>query len=218
MALERAEHVVACSAISAPPCDARSVCYQTPRFCRCRRSRPAPNCCCLPSPMRSCPAWWPGWPATGAVRRGPSCAHFGSQRHSGTRAADRTGLHPAGHPSGDDLHRGDEDWPDSLRPVSGITAARWIGYAIAQSLVLEIGGTLPGPRGSPDPLPRSAGSRQQPSGDPGRRLGRGAADGPGRPRAAGSGTVDDAPEGWPRDSGPLREPRWRTPCDVVGAP
>ena len=55
-------------------------------------------------------------------------------------AADRARLHPAGDPSRDDVHRRRRGHRRLSDTCFGITAADEVGYAIAQSLVLEIGG------------------------------------------------------------------------------
>ena len=107
--------------------------------------------------MRSCPAWWPGWPRPGRVRRGPSWHTSEANGIAVLAPLTEQGciplaIHPAMTFTG-----ADEDVARLAEACFGITAADEIGYAIAQSLVLEIGGEpLPGPRGSPDPLYHAA--------------------------------------------------------------
>ena len=81
-----------------------------------------------------------GLAATGAVRRGTIVAHPAAQGRGRAGPADRTGLRAAGHPPGDDVHRRRRGHHRLAETCFSITAADEIGYAIAQALVLEIGG------------------------------------------------------------------------------
>ena len=83
-----------------------------------------------------------GLAATAAVKPGTIVAHTsGRQRHRHPRPAGRLGCVPLAIHPGDDVHRCRRGHrPTDRTPASVITAADEIGYAIAQSLVLEIGG------------------------------------------------------------------------------
>ena len=142
MALERADHVVvACSAISA-----------TSRRLAQRRLPETPllsvpevagsaELLLLTVPDSELPGLVGGLAATGAVRRGTIVAHTsGASGVAVLSPLSEQGcvplaIHPAMTFTG-----ADEDVPRLADTCFGITAADEIGYAIAQSLVLEIGG------------------------------------------------------------------------------
>ena len=142
VALERAEHVVvACSAISAPSLR--------------RAERLLPDTAVLPVPEVAAraellllavpdaelPGLVAGLAATGAVRRGTIVAHTSGANGVAVlaplteRGCIPLAIHPAMTFTGSD-----EDVARLADACFGITAADEIGYAIAQSLVLEIGG------------------------------------------------------------------------------
>ena len=108
VALERADHVGrrvqrdfarVAAARRTPAARHRHTAGQT-------RSRAAPNCCCWLSPTLSSRGLVSGLAATlGGAARHDRRPHVGRQRHRGAGPADRAGLHPAGHPSRDDVHR-----------------------------------------------------------------------------------------------------------------
>ena len=141
-ALERAEHVVvACSAISAHSLQ--------------RAERRLPDTAVLPVPEVAAraelllltvpdselPGLVAGLAATGAVRRGTIVAHTSGANGVAVlaplteRGCVPLAIHPAMTFTG-----ADEDVARLADACFGITAADEIGYAIAQSLVLEIGG------------------------------------------------------------------------------
>ena len=142
MALERADHVVvACSAISA-----------TSRRLAQRRLPETPllsvpevagsaELLLLTVPDSELPGLVGGLAATGAVRRGTIVAHTsGASGVAVLSPLSEQGcvplaIHPAMTFTG-----ADEDVPRLAGTCFGITAADEIGYAIAQSLVLEVGG------------------------------------------------------------------------------
>lgn len=142
MALERADHVVvACSAISA-----------TSRRLAQRRLPETPllsvpevagsaELLLLTVPDSELPGLVGGLAATGAVRRGTIVAHTsGASGVAVLSPLSEQGcvplaIHPAMTFTG-----ADEDVPRLADTCFGITAADEIGYAIAQSLVLEVGG------------------------------------------------------------------------------
>jgi predicted short-subunit dehydrogenase-like oxidoreductase (DUF2520 family) len=142
LALERAEHVVVgCNAISA-----------TSRRMAERRLPDTPvlpvpevaahaELLLLTVPDAELPGLVGGLAATGAVRRGTIVAHTsGANGVSVLNPLSEQGcvplaIHPAMTFTG-----GDEDFARLSDACFGITAADEIGYAIAQSLVLEIGG------------------------------------------------------------------------------
>lgn len=142
MALERADHVVvACSAISAASLRlAERRLPDTPVL-------PVPEVAShaelllLTVPDAELPGLIGGLAATGAVRRGTIVAHTsGANGVSVLNPLSEQGcvplaIHPAMTFTG-----GDEDVARLADTCFGITAADEIGYAIAQSLVLEIGG------------------------------------------------------------------------------
>jgi predicted short-subunit dehydrogenase-like oxidoreductase (DUF2520 family) len=142
VALERAEHVVvACSAIS--------------HASRERAQRRLPDTAVLPVdevagraellllavPDAALPGLVSGLAATGAVRPGTIVAHTSGANGIGVLAPLTAqdciplAIHPAMTFTG-----GDEDIARLSEACFGVTAADEIGYAIAQSLVLEIGG------------------------------------------------------------------------------
>lgn len=142
VALERAEHVVvACSAIS--------------HASRERAQRRLPDTAVLPVdevagraellllavPDAALPGLISGLAATGAVRPGTIVAHTSGANGIGVLAPLTAqdciplAIHPAMTFTG-----GDEDIARLSEACFGVTAADEIGYAIAQSLVLEIGG------------------------------------------------------------------------------
>jgi len=142
LALERAEHVVvACSAISA---GSRRLAERrlpdTPVL-------PVPEVAdhaellLLTVPDSELPGLVRGLAATGAVRRGTIVAHTSGANGVGLLAplSDQgivpLAIHPAMTFTG-----ADEDIDRLADACFGITAADEVGYAIAQSLVLEIGG------------------------------------------------------------------------------
>ncbi len=142
MALERADHVVvACSAISA-----------TSRRLAQRRLPETPllsvpevagsaELLLLTVPDSELPGLVGGLAATGAVRRGTIVAHTSGARGVAVlsplseQGCVPLAIHPAMTFTG-----ADEDVLRLAGTCFGITAADEIGYAIAQSLVLEIGG------------------------------------------------------------------------------
>ncbi|MDA2991490.1 MAG: DUF2520 domain-containing protein [Actinomycetota bacterium] len=142
MALERADHVVvACSAISAASLRlARRRLPDTPVL-------PVPEVAAhaelllLTVPDSELPGLVTGLAATGAVRRGTIVAHTSGANGVAVLAplTDQgcvpLAIHPAMTFTG-----ADEDVARLADTCFGITAADEIGYAIAQSLVLEIGG------------------------------------------------------------------------------
>lgn len=142
MALERADHVVvACSAISTTSLRlAERRLPDTPVL-------PVPEVAAhaelllLTVPDAELPGLVRGLAATGAVRRGTIVAHTsGANGVSVLNPLSEQGcvplaIHPAMTFTG-----GDEDVARLSDACFGITAADEIGYAIAQSLVLEIGG------------------------------------------------------------------------------
>lgn len=142
MALERADHVVvACSAISTTSLRlAERRLPDTPVL-------PVPEVAAhaelllLTVPDAELPGLVGGLAATGAVRRGTIVAHTsGANGVSVLNPLSEQGcvplaIHPAMTFTG-----GDEDVARLADACFGITAADEIGYAIAQSLVLEIGG------------------------------------------------------------------------------
>lgn len=142
MALERADHVVvACSAISTASLRlAERRLPDTPVL-------PVPEVAShaelllLTVPDAELPGLIGGLAATGAVRRGTIVAHTsGANGVSVLNPLSEQGcvplaIHPAMTFTG-----GDEDVARLADTCFGITAADEIGYAIAQSLVLEIGG------------------------------------------------------------------------------
>jgi predicted short-subunit dehydrogenase-like oxidoreductase (DUF2520 family) len=142
MALERADHVVvACSAISTTSLRlAERRLPDTPVL-------PVPEVAAqaelllLTVPDAELPGLVGGLAATGAVRRGTIVAHTsGANGVSVLNPLSQQGcvplaIHPAMTFTG-----GDEDVARLSDACFGITAADEIGYAIAQSLVLEIGG------------------------------------------------------------------------------
>lgn len=142
MALERADHVVvACSAISTASLRlAERRLPDTPVL-------PVPEVAShaelllLTVPDAELPGLVGGLAATGAVRRGTIVAHTsGANGVSVLKPLSEQGcvplaIHPAMTFTG-----GDEDVARLADTCFGITAADEIGYAIAQSLVLEIGG------------------------------------------------------------------------------
>ena len=142
MALERADHVVvACSAISAASLRlAGRRLPDTPVL-------PVPEVAAhaelllLTVPDSELPGLVTGLAATGAVRRGTIVAHTSGANGVAVLAplTDRgcvpLAIHPAMTFTG-----ADEDVARLADTCFGITAADEIGYAIAQSLVLEIGG------------------------------------------------------------------------------
>lgn len=142
MALERADHVVvACSAISTASLRlAERRLPDTPVL-------PVPEVAShaelllLTVPDAELPGLVGGLAATGAVRRGTIVAHTsGANGVSVLNPLSEQGcvplaIHPAMTFTG-----GDEDVARLADTCFGITAADEIGYAIAQSLVLEIGG------------------------------------------------------------------------------
>jgi len=142
VALERAEHVVvACSAISTASLRlAERRLPDTPVL-------PVPEVAdraellLLTVPDSELPGLVRGLAATGAVRRGTIVAHTSGANGVGLLAplADQgvvpLAIHPAMTFTG-----ADEDIDRLADTCFGITAADEVGYAIAQSLVLEIGG------------------------------------------------------------------------------
>ena len=113
----------------------------TPPSCRPTRSPAAPNCCCWPSPTPSSPGLVSGLAATSAVRPGTIVAHTSGANGIGVLAplteqgCIPLAIHPAMTFTGSD-----EDIARLPDTCFGVTAADEVGYAIAQSLVLEIGG------------------------------------------------------------------------------
>ncbi len=142
MALERAEHVVvACSAISAGSLRlAQRRLPDTPVL-------PVPDVAdaaellLLTVPDSELPGLIGGLAATGAVRRGTIVAHTSGAngveilQPLAEQGVVPLAIHPAMTFTG-----ADEDVERLADTCFGITAADEIGYAIAQSLVLEIGG------------------------------------------------------------------------------
>ncbi len=175
VALERADHVVvACSAIS-----------HASRQRAQRRLPDTPVVAAGGSRQRTRrPGLRFGGDGGGAGRdhRGP---HLGRQRGGHPRAADPAGLHPAGDPPGDDVHRlrrGHQPAAGHLlrhhggrrgrlrdRPVTGAGDGR---------------GAVQRRRGRPRALPRRAGAREQPPRDGAVRRARGVAGRAARQRTA----------------------------------
>ena len=187
VALERAEHVVvACSAIS--------------HASRERAQRRLPDTAVLPVdevaaraellllavPDAELPELVSGLAATGAVRPGTIVAHTSGANGIGVLAplteqgCIPLAIHPAMTFTGSD-----EDIERLSEACFGVTAADEVGYAIAQSLVLEIGGEPFRVREDARTLYHAAlAHAQQPPRHRAARRGRGAA-----VRAVGSGTA-----------------------------
>ena len=142
MALERAEHVVvACSAVSAASRRLAERRLPDPAV------RPVPDVAdraelllrAVPDAER--PGLVNGLAATGAVRRGTIVAHTSGANGVGVLAPLAAAgciplaIHPAMTFTG-----ADEDLDRLADTCFGVTASDEIGYAIAQSLVLELGG------------------------------------------------------------------------------
>ena len=113
----------------------------TPRCCRSTRSPRRAELLLLAVPDAELPALVSGLAATGAVRPGTIVAHTSGANGIGVLAplteqgCIPLAIHPAMTFTG-----ADEDIARLPEACFGVTAADEIGYAIAQSLVLEIGG------------------------------------------------------------------------------
>lgn len=142
MALERADHVVvACSAISAASLRLASRRLPDTPVLAVPEVAAHAELLLLTVPDSELPGLVTGLAATGAVRRGTIVAHTSGANGVTVLAplADQgcvpLAIHPAMTFTG-----ADEDVARLADTCFGITAADEIGYAIAQSLVLEIGG------------------------------------------------------------------------------
>ena len=142
-------------------------------------------------------------------------AHLGRQRHRGAEPADRTGLHPAGDPPGDDLHRcrrGHRPAARHLLRHHRRRRRRLRHRAVAGAR--DRRRAVPGPRGRPHAVSRGPRACQQSHRDRGARRRRGAAgrpvgSGAARPGARRRRTRAASPSGW---SVRWRVRRWRTRC------
>lgn len=142
MALERADHVVvACSAISAASLRLASRRLPDTPVLAVPEVAAHAELLLLTVPDSELPGLVTGLAATGAVRRGTIVAHTSGANGVAVLAplTDQgcvpLAIHPAMTFTG-----ADEDVARLADTCFGITAADEIGYAIAQSLVLEIGG------------------------------------------------------------------------------
>ena len=138
-----------------------------------------------------------GLAATSAVRPGTIVVHTSGANGIGVLAPLTAqdciplAIHPAMTFTGSD-----EDIARLSDACFGITAADEVGYAIAQSLVLEIGGEpFRVPRGRPHALSRRPGPRRQSHRHRGRRRGRGVARRAVGQELLGQELVGDAPGG-----------------------
>ena len=190
VALERADHVVvACSAIS--------------HASRQRAQRRLPDTAVLPPdevagraellllavPDAELAGLVSGLAATSAVRPGTIVAHTsGANGIARAGTADRAGLHPAGHPSRDDVHRrrrGHRTTARHLLRRHRRRRGRIRDRAVAGAR--DRRRAVPGPRGRPHAVPRGACACQQSRRHRATRRRRGAAGGAVGSGAAGAG-------------------------------
>ncbi|OBF16456.1 DUF2520 domain-containing protein [Mycobacterium sp. ACS4331] len=142
VALERAEHVVvACSAISNASLQRAARRLPDTPVVPVPEVAAASELLLLAVPDAELPALISGLAATGEVRRGTIVAHTSGANGIGVLAplTEQGCLPLAIHPAMT-FTGADEDITRLSDACFGITAADEIGYAIAQSLVLEIGG------------------------------------------------------------------------------
>ena len=104
------------------------------------------------------------WRPPASVRRGTIVVHTSGANGIGIAGpADRAGLHPAGHPSGDDVHRRRRGHRPAVRHL--LRDHRRRRDRLRDRPVAGAGDrrrAVPGPRGRPHALSRGAGPRQQP--------------------------------------------------------
>ena len=123
------------------PGSAPSAGFPIPRCCPCTRSQAARSCCCSPFPTPNWRPWSPASPPRGRCGRERIVAHTSGANGIAVLSplteqdCIPLAIHPAMTFTG-----ADEDIARLPDTCFGITAADDIGYAVAQSLVLEIGG------------------------------------------------------------------------------
>ena len=221
VALERADHVVvACSAIShASRQRAAASAARHPGAARPGRRRQRRAAAAGRAGHRTRRAGVRAWPPPSAVRPGTIVAHTSGANGIGVLAPLSTqdciplAIHPAMTFTGSD-----EDIARLPDTCFGITAADEVGYAIAQSLVLEIGGEpFWVARGRPHAVPRRSGPRRQPHRHGARRCARGAAGRAARAASCSANSLSTTSRAASPNASSDRwpGPRWRTPCNAA---